>query len=227
MKVTKEIFDEVNRLYNAVGNLSKNGIAYDTDATGTYEAYNRLVDEYDFASEIFRNEEGLEGLKLCTGEEVCPARYEKVRFFSSFPIPQDEFLTIASRNGCDFLVNYKGEEIFKSDEILPCMWGIGPVIFRKGSKWGMASSEGTILLEAKYDKVAPDVNGFIFLENEGKNGFVTPCGKAIEPVFDNIDIDEDDYLIVTLSDKRGYVNTEGNISEEITDESVNIDGYSC
>lgn len=77
------------------------------------------------------------------------------------------------------LFNAKLEEISRSmvDEI--GMERNGFIPFRFGEKWGMADTNGTLRIKAKYDAVGPLNEGFIWVKEEGKWGFISESGKWV------------------------------------------------
>ncbi len=200
MKATKQIFEKANELFAEVGRMAVN----DNDVTEVCNEYNALLEAYDFNNALIKDANGLEGVKWCWGGVMIPARYAKVKYYTTFGIPAEDNYAIVSLNGKDILVNGAGDEVFEADELKPNIGGIVPVLFRKGDKWGIAGSKGEIILPALYDSITPDGNGFTILTSDGKIGFMAN-GHVVEPKFDDIDLCGADYIIVTVDGKQGYV----------------------
>lgn len=215
MITTKAIFDRACRLYDEIGRLAKNGIGIENDIKGSYAEYNELIDKYDFSNRIHTSEEGLEGLDWCWGEAMIPAKYRTIKFYTTHGVPAEAVRAICSLDDKDYLVNCRGEEVFTADELKAGIGDVTPAPFRKGDKWGIVNSEGRIILEARYDRVTPDFNGYCFLSLDGKEGFIDPFGNVIEPRFDSIEIDSDDRLLVSLDGRRGYVDEAGEFTDDI------------
>ncbi|MDE7350506.1 MAG: WG repeat-containing protein [Muribaculaceae bacterium] len=134
-------------------------------------------------------------------------KYDVIKWQCMPDAPVSRFLSICSRGGKDYLVDHTNEtvvEVFEADEIKPNLGYITPATFRIGDKWGIVSSSGEIILEAKYDSVIQDANDFIYIELDGKAGLIAD-GHIIEPKFDSIDIWDDDYIKVTLNGEDGYI----------------------
>lgn len=151
--------------------------------------------------------------------------YDKVKFLTDSATESgDVLLAICSRGGRDYLINYRGgiiEEVFEADELRPNLGSITPAAFRVGDKWGMVNSRGEVFLEAKYDSVKPDVNEYIFLRLNGKEGFIAG-GHIIEPRFDSITVAADDYLEVTLNGVKGYVDENDEFTTDRAEAYYNI-----
>lgn len=133
--------------------------------------------------------------------------YEEVKYITIPDYPTDCLMAICRRGSHEYLVNYTGDtvkEVFKADELLPDLGSIPPATFRIGDKWGMVNSEGEIMIEPKYDSIKLDANLFIFLSNNGKEGFIAGL-RIFEPKFDSVQIGEDDYIEVTLNGIKGYI----------------------
>lgn len=211
-KATREIFLLTCRTYRECRDLASDGIFLEDDNTGTYTSFNVLSKEYDFDNEVFTDEAGNEGVKWCFGEVMVPARYDKVKYDTLYGVPTTRNFTIASRGGRDYLINFRGKEIFSADEICPNGGAITPAAFRLGDKWGIVGSTGKVRSEM-YDKIRFDSNGFTFLERDGKHGFIFN-GVTVEPKFDSIEFDEDDVMTVTLDGREGYVDADGEFTED-------------
>lgn len=221
MKATKEIFDKANRLYRSIGKLVQEGVTNDTDTTGTYSAYNSLVDQYELDNVVVTGEDGKFGINWCWGGEMVPKRYDAIKCLTIQSIPQEECFAIANRDWKDYLVDSHGEEIFSADELRPNLVSVLPVIFRKEGKWGLANRRGEVVIEAKYDKLTPDVMGIYWLELDGKEGLITGDGFLIEPIFEQIELD-DNMPIVTYKGQKGYLNENLEFTAD-ADEAISFD----
>lgn len=133
--------------------------------------------------------------------------YDEVKYLTSHDAITDCFMAICSRGGKEYLVNHTGEsikEVFEADELRPNLGSVTPATFRVGDKWGIVNSKGEVMLEAKYDTVTPDANGYVFLTLGGKSGFIVG-DHVIEPQFDHVAIGDDEYIEVTLNGVQGYL----------------------
>lgn len=127
---------------------------------------------------------------------------EIIKAFTTFS--GDDF-TVVSREGKEVLLDCCGSEVFEADEIALNPLTIAPLLFRQGAKWGMVYCySGRVCLPPEYDAIKPDVNGFIFLTADGKEGFIAGRHR-VEPQFDSIEIDADENLLVTFGGRNGYV----------------------
>lgn len=208
MAIAKETFDRANVLYSEINTLAKNGTSLENDTTGTYSEYNSIVEEHDFTNKVFTGENGKFGIRWCWGGEMVPARYDAVKYMTSFAVPADECLAVMTRGDRDYLVDSHGQEVFEADEIKPNAGSIAPVIFCRNGGWGIAGSNGSVLLEPVFDSIQPDSNGYVFLTLDGKKGLVWG-GMTVEPQFDSMDFDASDRLVVTLDGKEGYLDETG------------------
>lgn len=220
MKATKEIFDRVNNLYAEIANQDDNC----NDLSAKYQEYNALVSKYDFQNVVFDGEGNKQGVKFCWGGVFVPAKYDLIEFFTSSGVPVVENYAIGLRNGKDYLINYKGEEILEADELLPNDKTITPVLFRKAGKWGIAACDGSVVLENTYDSIQFDSNGFVFLYRDEKEGFIA-CGHVVEPKFDKIEIDDSDNLVVYREGVKGYVDENDEFTSDVEEAYYNMNMF--
>lgn len=165
------------------------------------------------AYKVFADADNLKGVKKDNGEVIVPARYDEIKCH----VVDDKcfaFAAIATKDDKDYLIGEDGNAVFEADEIRPNSGSIIPALFKSDDKWGLVNSRGEVILQAGYDTIKPDSNGFYYITLNGKHGLITPFGEVIEPIFDDIELDADDYIVVMLNGKKGYLDEEGEFTED-------------
>lgn len=218
----KKVFSTALALYDELSKLAEKGLTPCEDTTGAYEKFHELHESHNFNNLIYKNAKEHYGVQWCTGEVMVPANYTSVKYFNYSPFPKEDCLVIASRNGKDYLINYLGEEIFEADELKPNLGSICPAMFCIDGKWGIVGATSNVLIPAKYDFIQAGANEFYWLFLDGKEGFIAGA-DIIEPKFDTITFEgDDDTLVVTLNGRRGYVDENGDFTEEISQAYYNM-----
>lgn len=197
-KANKKIYNQASKLYTRI----RYRLQPDNDALVT--KLNNLLQEYDFNNEIF-NEDGKQGLALCTGEVIIPAKYQRLKLVSRFSLPREEIMAIGVDEEGECLINHRGEIVFAADKISPQCGAFIPFAFKLGYRWGVCGANSKIIIPPSFDKIEWAGNGFIFFKQDGKYGLRTPFGQMIAPQFDTIGWDSDDYLTVEFEGKKGYL----------------------
>lgn len=218
----KQLLTRANELYVAIGALVRNSVDPFSDQSGTYDEYDKLIEDYEFINEPFTSADGHQGVKWPTGEVMIPAEYDKIVDGSVFCIPCNECYAIAERAGRQYLVNYEGTRVFEADEIKPDAGQSQTFFFREGNLWGICNLRGYVVYGAQFDEITCASNGFIFVKASGKEGFIDFWGNYFEPRYDAVEFDAEDNIVVTLDGKKGYLDEEGNFVTDIREAYYNI-----
>lgn len=208
---SKIIFMMASKIYADANQLAPTGRNFEAACN----VFNKLNDKYDFRNHVEVDEAGREYVAWCWGEKQTQNSYDKIVWFQSSSIPEDRCFSIGLRNGMAYLINPKGEEVYSANEIRPNIGSIVPSICREGEKWGIVNSKGEYIIKPQYDKISSELNGFWFLELNGKHGFITPFNELFEPVYDKVGFDDLDFLTVSLGGKVGYIDEEGEFTEDL------------
>ncbi|MCI8654319.1 MAG: WG repeat-containing protein [Clostridia bacterium] len=115
------------------------------------------------------NEEGKYGVISYTKEQELPNKYEYIE-----PIYGKEFYVIKER-GQQKLINSKEEPILDSgyskiEAILT--HSVEGIIFEREEKYGIMSTDKTILIRPQYDSIKELENGMFVAEKDGKKGII-------------------------------------------------------
>ena len=224
-KATTKVFEQACALYDEIGKLANQGIGLDNDTTGTYETFNRLMEEYDFDPYVFEGEDGKKGLCRCDGIEILTARYDLIFVLPGNTFSPENQVFLTYRDLKEYLVNHCGDDIFTADEIKLNNGFTTPAIFREGDKWGIVFSNGNVFVKPKYDRILFWPNGFFEVVNDGKYGLITPMAEMLDAVYDSVDFDEDGYIVVTKDDNKFFIDETGNLNPDEDEKYLNVEMY--
>lgn len=220
---------DINRAYeraNKFHALYCSSLVMDEPTSSIEKQYNKLVENYDFDNKIITDGEGHYGLALCTGKVVVAPIYDEVKTLTTFGIPTSDICIIARRDGHDYLVNHLGKELLEADEIRPSIGAISPVLFRQGSKWGMMSSSGRVIIAPEYDGIESDIYGIYWLERDGKKGFMDARRNVVEPCFDDIDANLEYCTNVIVDGEQKFLGDDYRPTDEPED-AIEIYTFQC
>lgn len=214
---TKEIFDNASAIYSELGRVARVGVCPHSRNPWLYREFNDLMKQYDFNNRLLTGADGRQGVEWCWGGVMVPPVYDAVTAFTPMSLPAKGCFTIVKSGDVDLLLDWKGREVMRADELRPSEATVTPVIFRRGDRWGIASAKGEKVLAPAYDSIECAGNGFYFISLGGKWGLLDPFGHTVEPKFDSIEFDADDNIAVTLDARQGFIDAEGNFTEDADD----------
>lgn len=82
--------------------------------------------------------------------------------------------------------------------------------YRKGEKWGLADTSGSIVVKCEYDGITFPENGNVYVKLKGETGMLNLKGEVIiPPKYKSIGYFHDDLAYVNEKGKWGYVNPKG------------------
>lgn len=223
-KATTQVFEQACALYDEIGKLANQGIDLANDTTGTYEAFNRLMEEYDFEPYLFDVEDGKQGVCRCDGSIILPARYDSIFVLPGNTFSPEDQVFLTCRGLKEHLVNHCGEDIFTAEEIV-LNNGLTPAIFREGAKWGVVLDNGKVYVNPIYDRILFWPNGFFEIVNDGKHGLITPVGDVLDAEYDAVDFDEDGYIFVKKGSDKFYIDETGNLNPDEDEKYLNVETY--
>ncbi|MBQ8804990.1 MAG: hypothetical protein IJZ68_00790 [Bacteroidaceae bacterium] len=194
------------------------------------EKMEELNAEYDFFDREF-TENGQTGLKDINGKVRIPAMYKEIgaryRYdhWRSLPVPvvneEGKYaIVLADGTGnplCDFEYDY-----------ICCLCLTNLFVAQIGDKATILRPDGTKLIPFMVDSVYGPSNGIIVFENEGKFGLCTQKGDYVEPIYDEMETDENEDIHVRLGESWGYISYEGKfLPEPLDDEEYAMGRYTC
>jgi hypothetical protein len=87
-------------------------------------------------------------------------------------------------------------------------------IVKQNGKYGMVSLNGTCVTPCCFEKIYLPMNNFMVIENEGKFGLISTHGLFIEPIYDEVETEFEDFCKVTLNGKTGWLDKDGKFTED-------------
>lgn len=115
-----------------------------------------------------------------------------------------------------------GKEAIEADRIIPLNPGnVTPCVFIKNGKAGIINCAGQVILPPEYEEIGSFGNGFVYTKRDGKYGLICPYIDVLDPQFDSIEIDSKDDFLVTLDGRKGYIDCEGNFTEDVAEAYLN------
>jgi hypothetical protein len=186
----------------------RNGVkTASTDAD--YDKLNAFIDEYDLYTQVYE-ENGKKGLKDAAGQVLVPAEYDEVGYtFEDHCMPKavsvikdGKFAFVAQDGKGTPLSDFVYDNIHFTPEFC--------YIIIKDGKEGIALSNGAVVIAPEMDEVSTPFNGLAVYKKDGKYGFsLVYEGLSTDPVYDDYDLGEDEYLKVSNKGTWGYIDGEG------------------
>lgn len=152
-----------------------------------------------------KNEDGLWGLLADDGSVMIECKYDGIEEW------KEQQRLYVKRGGRYALADYHGNELtgFIFD------WYSWPMENRKSvcvdGKWGVINSDGTFVIEAKYESISPERNGCFEYKENGKYGMLKPNGDVLfDNVYDSFHFSADPNLFVAKKNgKYGCIDFSG------------------
>ncbi|MCH2230120.1 MAG: WG repeat-containing protein [Crocinitomicaceae bacterium] len=156
------------------------------------------------------SKEGKKGIVNPEGHVVIIPSYDQIGSFS-------EGLALATKSDTLLYLNELGEVVLEDgykvfpNYLLKGEFNRGAAIVFKDGKYGRVNSKGDVLTEANYDNLGMGDGGVPF-RKEGRWGMLSMSNKeAIEPIYQSLDVYDNDVVIVRMDDSTGVLDIKGNI----------------
>ena len=178
-----------------------------------YDKVNAFTDEYDTFTYVFE-ESGRMGVKDAAGEVLVPALFDDVAYtFADF---FRGTAVAVIRSGKMALVKPDGKGTMLTDFIYDSIhFQDGFYFMVKDGKYGLATSGGHVVVPAEQDEVFMPINHLASFTKDGRNGFaMIGTGLITDAEYEDYDLTESDYLKVYRNGLPGYIDAEGNFTED-------------
>ena len=213
---TPEIAAEIAAVYEAISNTND-----EEKYMALCDKFNEYIGVYDLFNKSFE-EGGKVGLKDMTGKILVPAMYAQINNHFDYTCCRNMPVTAKDLNGKYGIVAADGS----GKQLCPFIYDYTAYIpwsnsyaARIGKKYAILNARGEVIVEPIADSYCECMNGIIVFESEGKYGLVTEYGTYAEPVYDEID-ENDDAVYATLGDKKGYIDEGGKFIDENDEETL-------
>lgn len=195
--------EQIREFRNMLENLSSNG---------NVDKVNLFMAEYDTMCTQFV-ENGQTGVKDVLGEVLVPAVFDEI--VGVFPDVNRDFAVAVIKDGKYGLVKPDGKGTMLAECVYDNIHFDGCCYYAvKDGKQGLYNISGEMLVPVMADKVYEPWNDLLVYEVEGKFGFsMLGANLVTEAVYEAYEIDSNEYLFVTLDGKKGYLDEDGNFTE--------------
>lgn len=196
--------EQIREFRNMVENLSyKDNV----------DKVNLFMAEYNTMCTMFV-EDGKTGVKDVLGEVLVPAVFDEI--VGVFDDINRDFAVAVINDGKYGLVKQDGKGTMLAECIYDnihlhccCYYAV------KDGKQGLYNFSGKLLVPVMADKVYEPWNGLLVYEVDGKFGFsMSGTDLVTEAVYEAYEIDGNEDLIVTLDGKKGFLDEQGNFTED-------------
>ena len=213
-KATAEIVSEYNELKKIL--CAEKFSSFSEKFKAASERMVELENSYDWFNFEFTDPvTEKKGLKTVTGEVIVPALYDGFCEFHSF-LFEPHAPVIAVKNGKWGIVkgNGSGQEVceFKFDSIASAPFCTLFFARWDGEKerFGIIAVDGEIVCPNILTSYGEPFNGVMTIESDGKHGIIDiDSYQCVLPEYDELEIDNDDYVIFHKGNQKGYVTENG------------------
>lgn len=179
--------------------------------------YLDFMNSIDWSAETFE-EEGLCGLKTSLGEMVLPPVFEVV--CPTYEVNNgDRIVVMQNKKWGVVIADTKGTWLIQPEfDYIGYPNALTQVC--KDGKWGVLNiTTGEYLIPLTCDKVFSEggylfVNGIGTFEKDGKLGVITQYGAFTQPIFEEVEFDDEAPVKVKLNGEWGYINEENQFSRD-------------
>jgi hypothetical protein len=172
-------------------------------------------------------ENGKYGIKDCRGRVILPAEYDDCLggLSSAAYISPEEMIIVVKQNGKWGFVkrNSASEQVvsFKYDSIEDTLNGV--YITNIGELYGIIGKRGIeILPTAMEDIYQPSFEGHIIYKQDGKYGFRLKNKSRSTELFDEVNLDSEEYLSVCRNGEWGYIDENAQFTTDVEKSIRNI-----
>ena len=201
---------EKRRLYNT---KFQEGIVTDEENFDYLDFMNSI----DWSPELFE-ENGKCGLKTALGEMILPPVYDDMSL--PYEVNKGDRIVALKDGKCGIVIaDTKGTWLIKPEfDYIGYPNTLTHVC--KDGKWGVLNiATGEYLIPLECDKVFSEggylfVNGIGTFEKDGKIGVITQYGAFTQPIFDEVEFDDEAPVKVKFNGEWGYINEENQFTKD-------------
>ena len=196
--------EQIREFRNILENLSSNG---------NVDKVNNFMSEYDTMCAMYV-ENGQTGVKDVLGEVLVPAVFDEI--VGVFADVNRDCAVAVIKDGKYGLVKPDGKGTILAECAYDNIHFDGCCYYAvKDGKQGLYNISGEMLVPVMADKVYEPWNDLLVYEVDGKFGFsMLGADLVTEAVYEAYEIDSNEYLFVTLDGKKGYLDEDGNFTED-------------
>ena len=213
LKVYKELEKEATRLQALLKTDEGYAAHWQTaeEVVAQLEAYHDSYDWFDYTFE----EDGKIGLKDITGRVLIPPLYDSIdetyEYFDNYP-----FTPITQNGKCGLVKRYSsGEPV---TDIIYDFAGYeentGHYSVSLYGKSGLIDHRGRMVVPCILDSIDEPVANLTVIESNGRFGLLMNGRLLVEPTYDDIEVEPDEFCRVTIDGMIGYLTKEGEFTED-------------
>jgi hypothetical protein len=189
-----------------------------------------FLNAYDWSTELVEKN-GKYGLVNCIGEPLLQPNFEDFQMMSGHDIKTGDRVVTKLNDKWGIITVDGGEGVWFVEPVYDFIGYPNTITsFLKGNKWGVmniVSKEWILPLVC--DKIYIN-NGFMFMNGVGvyeigdKTGLISANGEFTDAIFDEVELDEDDFYKGRIGELWGYIDEDGQLVQD-ADEAYYFESF--